>query len=271
MKSLAHEAAAVLLRNAREMEEIRSDLSTDIEINAFVGRELTRVPNYLLPLGGEIQRQTLLSSPELLLTDIKLPATSFTIEFNVSESGFQIEDTPRHVLPSFVRLALVQQLTDPRLFRIWEPLIAGALPKGEVLSPDSLLVVTVSRVSDPGAEFTIANHGWILGWAGALIDLQQAPFRIYEQQTPQGAYLANTMDITPVTMGYIGDQTLGRMLETVDVQHELAREYALEVIAAIDLGFAHANGKADLRRDPSGDRHLWRAGKGPRMPTRLLS
>lgn len=269
MKSLSFDAARTLRVHAADLQSI-DDFGGDAEIVLHVASELERVRHYLLPVGGEVIRNELVAGGVLPVSQCQFPSSSFTIEFNVSEKGF-LGSGGYMVAPTFVRLALIQDLRDPALYARWWSMLSLFPDLGSRVRPDHVLIVTVNRLTSTELTEGPGNRGWILGWAAVLIPMAQPDAAIGAESTPNGPLVASSLERHPLLLGHTGVLTGNKMMENgADLETEMSREYALEMLAAVDLGLAIARDKANLRLEPRGGRNVWRAGSGPLMPKRLL-
>lgn len=267
MKSLVPEAVNTLLLNAADIE-IHPELEGDAALVRFIAKQLRSVRHYLLPVSGEIDRARLLRDGQVPVSACQWPAPAFSIEFNVSEKGFLLEGAPQMVSPSFIRMALIQDLRDATLRATWQQLLPGSAELLHRLAEHSLLVLPINRVSDPSLSPGPGNRGWMSGWIGTLIDLRQPAAEVRSQ----GEMLALSIDYEWLPMGKTGEMTLLEMDgQGVDTVAEIYRETALEILSTLDFGAACARKTANVRRFEQGGPNVWRAGSGPLMPKRLLA
>lgn len=231
----------------------------DARILRFVMAEMERGRLYTLPLGGEVDRNALLGK-DIDFQRLKFDRTSFLIHFNVTDEGYNPANPD--VSHTTTRLALVQDLADPRLLKAWRELFG---PSASDLSADSLLVVPINRVSAPGIPVGgPGNRGWALSWTAAHIHRAGPTGKIESRLLPTGVHLQTTLAIQSIAIGDLGRRLEATFRERGTIDTELARETMLEVTATLDLGLAMANQTANLRRSANVDGDTWQAGKGPR-------
>lgn len=239
--------------------DFRDALPDDAAILKLVVAELSRAPVYLLPKGGEVDRNALLGST-LPLERLRFPHSSLALQFFADDTGYNPSET--HIVPLTSRMALVQDLSDARLHDAWTRVLDPFQPN---LSPDSLLILPINAIRAPGAaKDSPGNRGWMLGWCLAHLKLsgESGAYQIV------GAHplpmIKTTVPWLCIPMGILGVQELATYRDSGTVDNEFARETMLECAAALDLALAVANNTAQLRRSPTVEGNAWLAGKGPR-------
>lgn len=258
MKSPTHQSLAALRLLARDYL-LAPETAADAQILRFVIAELERARSYLLPLGGEVDRNGLLAAP-LDMAQLRFDRTSFALHFSVTDQGY--DPTLGHVGHTTTRLALIQDLSEPRLHRAWTQLLVNT--DWEVF-PDSLLILPINRIHHPGIPLgEPGNRGWTMTWAAAHLRRHGVSGRYETINSPAGPLLATTLPIHPIPLGHLGQQMYAAFSLDGALDNEFARETMLETTAALDFGLALSNKTANLRRSPTVEGDTWLAGKGPR-------
>lgn len=258
MKSATQQSLAALRHLLGDY--LRSNqTASDASILRFVIGELERARTFLLPLGGEVDRQRLIAD-SLDLTHLRFERPSFALTFSVTDQGY--DGSLQHVGHTTTRLALVQDLSDGRLHRAWKQLLVDS---GCEVFQDSLLIVPINRIQHPDIALgEPGNHGWTMTWAAAHLRRQGVAGHYKIVSSRSGALLATTLPILPLPLGRLGQQAFASFSDAGALDNEFARETMLETTAALDFAFALANNTAHLRRSPTAGGDTWLAGKGPR-------
>ncbi|WP_273456346.1 hypothetical protein [Nevskia ramosa] len=244
MRSVANDVFRALKALSEDFESA-PQLADDQRLYRFVAKQIHNSPHYVLPVSGMIERVP--GVPTTVdLAGASCPYSSFTVEFQVSETGLEMVGQADHVVPSYIRFAVIQDLRDPALLKQWVALLAPFITADEAVLylKGRLMVIPISRVQVPGEDLSPGNRGWTMGWVVGFIDMKQAPFLCGEIAAETGVYERTSIEFKTLAFGMSGMMAWGEM-NKVDgnLDHEINRELGLEMLGAVELMVALGNKK----------------------------
>ncbi len=242
MKSVANDVLRAV--NALVVDFQRApQLADDQRLYRAVASQIKNAPHYLLPVGGIIGRAP--GEPVLMdLANAACPYPSFTIEFQVSEAGLELVGRPDHVAAAYIRFALVQDLRDQALLKLWVELLNPFVKKEESIAflRDRLMVLPISRVQMPDEPLSPGNRGWSMGWVAGFVDMLQPPFMCSEKSVETGPYERTSIAFKNLAFGQSGSMAWDHLSKVEgQLDEEINRELGLEMLGAVELMVALGN------------------------------